>query len=172
MHSRKLIDLTGQQHGKLTVIDRELDPSKRLGRATTWYCMCECGETVYVRTHQLTSGRKRCCGCNNKVSQRKIDLLGQKFGMLTVIAEKGKRVLKNGNKKIEWSCECECGNITTATTGMLRGGYKQSCGCLRGKKRRENAARAEEQTRREKADKKAQSLLSDSRKTCGCGQGD
>ena len=33
-----------------------------------------------------------------------------------------------------WLCRCDCGNNTIATTARLRGGLKDSCGCL-GKKR-------------------------------------
>lgn len=36
----------------------------------------------------------------------------------------------SGYKSIRWKCKCDCGNITTSTTGDLRRGHKKSCGCL------------------------------------------
>lgn len=50
------------------------------------------------------------------------DLTGKEFGRLTVIAP--------ANIVVRWMCQCECGNITYATTAnLLRNGHK-SCGCL------------------------------------------
>lgn len=49
------------------------------------------------------------------------DLIGQKFGRLTV--------LENcGNKKY---CKCDCGNYTHVLTNHLLSGHTQSCGCLK-----------------------------------------
>lgn len=59
---------------------------------------------------------------------KRIDLTGEKFGLLTVIEKCGKD--KNG-KNVLWLCSCECGGQTTATTGHLRSGHTQSCGCRR-----------------------------------------
>lgn len=60
-----------------------------------------------------------------KEGQKTLDLKGQVFGRLTVVKfshrEKGKRY---------WLCKCECGNMHFATTGNLRNGSVQSCGCL------------------------------------------
>lgn len=57
--SRKAIDLTGQQFGRLTIIERA--PS-RAGK-TRWRCKCECGEVRDVLTMHLRSGSSRSCGC-------------------------------------------------------------------------------------------------------------
>lgn len=57
----------------------------------------------------------------------KINLLGQKFGKLTVIAPAPSD--KNGNAM--WKCRCDCGKEIFAKGVRLRGGYVQSCGCLR-----------------------------------------
>lgn len=61
----------------------------------------------------------------------RIDLTGEKFGLLTVVKE----VLSNTCRR-KWLCKCECGNETVVTTGDLRSGHTKSCGCLR---HRENA---------------------------------
>ena len=56
-----------------------------------------------------------------------INLAGQKFGRLTVIERTG--VLKNGS--VLWRCQCDCGQMATATTAHLKGGFVKSCGCLK-----------------------------------------
>ncbi len=57
---------------------------------------------------------------------KKIDLVGQKFGRLTVVKEEGVK-----NKRPSWLCECECGNFTTVAGTHLRQGSITSCGCYR-----------------------------------------
>ena len=46
----KLIDLTGQRFGKLTVIAR--DGSDKNNKAT-WLCRCDCGKETVVRGSDL-----------------------------------------------------------------------------------------------------------------------
>ena len=61
---------------------------------------------------------------------KRIDLTGQKFGKLTVI----KYICKDERRQSHWLCKCECGNETITTTGRLRSGTTQSCGCIRKEK--------------------------------------
>ena len=56
-----------------------------------------------------------------------IDLLGQRFGRLTVVEQAGK---DNNKKNLLWTCVCDCGGTTVTTTAHLRSGHSQSCGCL------------------------------------------
>ncbi|RUT38706.1 AP2 domain-containing protein [Paenibacillus anaericanus] len=56
---------------------------------------------------------------------KKLNLVGQRFGRLTVIAE----LPKEGSSP-RWSCICDCGNPKVATTIVLRRGDCKSCGCL------------------------------------------
>lgn len=59
-----------------------------------------------------------------------IDLIGQKYGMLTVIEEiPEKRICGS----IAWRCICECGNETIVSSNALRTGGTVSCGCLASK---------------------------------------
>ena len=55
------------------------------------------------------------------------DLIGQKFGLLTVV-EKAEKKGKNPN--IRWRCRCDCGNETTVFAYHLTTGHTKSCGCL------------------------------------------
>lgn len=58
---------------------------------------------------------------------RKVEnLVGQRFGMLTVLER-----VQNRNKQIQWKCRCDCGEYTTASSRSLKAGKKKSCGCLR-----------------------------------------
>lgn len=56
---------------------------------------------------------------------KRIDLLGQRFGRLTVIEETDKRV----NGSVLWKCRCDCGNETLVRSNHLRRGGVLSCGC-------------------------------------------
>lgn len=56
------------------------------------------------------------------MSQKLIDIKGNKYGLLTVLEYVG-------NEK--WKCQCECGNIVFATGTSLRKGRRTNCGCNR-----------------------------------------
>lgn len=57
---------------------------------------------------------------------RKIsDLIGKKYGRLTVIEYHG---LNNRGKSM-WKCRCECGNTSVVLGNRLTSGHTKSCGC-------------------------------------------
>lgn len=56
----KLINLTGQKFGRLTVIERH--DQKR------WKCVCDCGNTTFSDGYQLRHGIAMSCGCYQKES--------------------------------------------------------------------------------------------------------
>jgi hypothetical protein len=58
---------------------------------------------------------------------RRLDLSGERFGRLTVMSYVG----KHPDGRVIWSCHCDCGNETEATTANLRRGKTRSCGCLK-----------------------------------------
>ena len=55
----KLIDLTGDKYGKLTVIRR----NGHLRGKTAWLCKCDCGNEITVDSNSLRTGNTRSCGC-------------------------------------------------------------------------------------------------------------
>lgn len=65
----------------------------------------------------------------------KLDLIGERFTRLVV---KSKHPDRNSVGKVQWVCQCDCGNETLATTGGLGSGNTKSCGCLRVDKTRES----------------------------------
>ena len=56
----KIIDLTGQTFGLLTVTDRA--SNDRHGHSR-WVCRCVCGGTATALGLQLRNGHRRSCGC-------------------------------------------------------------------------------------------------------------
>ena len=104
----KLKDMIGKKYGEWTVLG--LSDKKRY-----LTCRCECGTVKDVAAYSLISGKSTNCGC-----KRGLDLVGKKFGDLTVI---GRDELSG------WICKCSCGNITTAGAYHLLRGKRMSCGC-------------------------------------------
>lgn len=58
---------------------------------------------------------------------RKLDLTGQRFGMLVALELMG----RNERGMARWRCRCDCGAEAVKTLGNLRSGHSKSCGCLR-----------------------------------------
>lgn len=56
---------------------------------------------------------------------KKIECIGQKYGMLTIIKEHS--TTRNGH--IKYICECDCGNTVNVLLTHLRTGKTKSCGC-------------------------------------------
>lgn len=61
----RLIDLTGQTFGRLTVLGRS---QRRTKWQIHWDCVCECGNTCDVGGKSLRTGDVRSCGCLRKES--------------------------------------------------------------------------------------------------------
>ena len=61
---------------------------------------------------------------------KKVNLIGVRFGRLTVVSEAG----KNKSKHIEWLCRCDCGNEKIVLGDSLRRGITNSCGCYAAEK--------------------------------------
>lgn len=128
----KLIDLTGQRFGRWTVLERA--PNRN--RTVYWLCQCDCGTIKEVKGQCLREGESTSCGCYQKEKASQIlsivakknlrNLVGQKFGHLTVIAPSSRR---SPNGQVYWKCQCDCGKIIEAQGGRLRNGNITHCGC-------------------------------------------
>lgn len=121
----KLINLTGQHFGRLTVLYKDTERKSKTG--SYWICQCKCGKIVSVRSASLRNGSISSCGCyrKEKLSQLKTEnLLGQKFGLLTVIEKAPKK-----HNRTAWLCRCDCGNQIIVTAHDLKSYHTQSCGC-------------------------------------------
>ena len=68
----RIIDLTNQKFGKLSVVSREKNHIQPSGRTDVmWLCQCECGRTVIVSAANLRSGHIKSCGCYRSEIARK-----------------------------------------------------------------------------------------------------
>lgn len=59
----RLVDLTGQQFSRLTVVERAANN----GKQPAWLCRCDCGQTKVVQGENLRDGNVKSCGCLRRV---------------------------------------------------------------------------------------------------------
>lgn len=130
---------TAVRHAReLHVIAQErLTPRYEWGKVQEYYnignCPTECmrkfkfSKTAWSRAEKLGKivtdpSRRRKRGVLND------DLAGERYGKLTVI----ERVWPNSSANSRrWKCRCDCGTERSFTTGALKIGESQSCGCVR-----------------------------------------
>lgn len=103
-----------------------------------------CGKTFDARISEVAKGRRVSDGCDkSKDKQKKAasengkrnkkDLVGKKFGLLTVIKDTGKRKKSGNGTSIIWLCQCSCENQTLIEVAgrHLVSGDTSSCGCIK-----------------------------------------
>lgn len=118
-------DEKGNVYGLLTVLERDYS-KKGSHKNAFWKCKCQCGKETIVIGSKLRNGETKSCGCLRKQSTGVIDLVGQKFGLLTVIQRDG----SSPSGTATWFCNCDCGNKNISVIGAnLRSGHTTSCGC-------------------------------------------
>lgn len=68
------------------------------------------------------SAKPKACSpqCQNGI------LVGDKFSRLTVI-----EIISKKREETEYKCKCDCGNIISTKSNLLKGGKIKSCGCYR-----------------------------------------
>ena len=125
----KPVNLVGNRYGYLTVIERVENNSRG---NTQWLCKCDCGNEKICLGYDLTHGRTTTCGCaiylKRKPSPKRISLVGEKYGKLTVVSLNEE---KTRNGVLFWNCLCECGNKYIARGSNLKSGKSTHCGCSR-----------------------------------------
>ena len=131
----KLIDLTGQKFGRLTVLSKDNNRITKGG--SYWICQCKCGKIKSIKSSSLRRGEIQSCGClrNERTKKAKENLglvdnlIGQRFGLLTVIGKSSKR---GASGAVYWICKCDCGNIKEIQGNNLKRKDENrtiSCGC-------------------------------------------
>lgn len=126
-------DLTGQRFGRLVVVAPAppISDPKTGRKLTCWHCKCDCGNELDVRLNCL--GRSTfSCGClqREKAAATAQNLIGKRYGRLTVIArDKLPKPEANGSVN-GWRCRCDCGNEIVVPARFLTAIGKKSCGCL------------------------------------------
>lgn len=125
---KNVIDLTGQQFGKLTVLyQTKVDGQRK----AWWLCKCECGEEREVMGTELRSGQVTSCHkCTQEQVKYKLKtyekIVNKKFGKLLAIEPTDER--DNGGH-ILWKCLCDCGTQCLVSSNSLLTGNTISCGC-------------------------------------------
>lgn len=121
--SEKHIDFSiiGKKFGKLTVLSFD----KIIGHSSYWKCKCDCGNEVSKKRYNITSGKNPSCGCAKRECFKPDELIGQKFGKLTVISFVGLNKFFHSVFK----CKCDCGNETDVQRSALLAGSQKTCGC-------------------------------------------
>ena len=63
--------------------------------------------------------------------ERAKNLVGKRFGRLTVLERAEDKRYDKGYMVVRWKCRCDCGNVVIKTSQGLLCGKSKSCGCLR-----------------------------------------
>lgn len=135
MTAHNFIDLTGQQFGYWTVLERDFNYCKNHNIKTEkpyWVCKCKCGKIKSVCGDNLRNGKSQSCGCYRKELQRKElveELVGKHINNFTVL-EVDESFYKNktySTYKTAFKCKCDCGNIFSTTGESIRQNRVHRC---------------------------------------------
>lgn len=136
---RKLTVSPNEKFNKLTVIEMIGVNEDGFSVAS---CRCDCGSVATVRIAELRSGHKRSCGCaswKGRSAKSSSNIVGKKFGRLTVLSLAG----ADEKKYRICNCVCDCGKQVKIRIARMLSGELQSCGCLQREKAMENLAKAQ-----------------------------
>ena len=158
----KLNDLTGQKFGRWTVLCRDKPTITKSGQYITKYiCRCDCDKQTIksVPYSALVSKHSQSCGClkieyqnskeykeRMKIQNQKFknttgkvrvkqNIVGQRFGMLTVLEQIDDYIMPSVQKHAQYHCKCDCGNdIDVIGHNLVRKETKthkpmSHCGC-------------------------------------------
>lgn len=94
-----------------------------------------CQKEYAVKDYRAESSRccSRACAGEYKRKQKQNELLGNRFGRLTIIGFEA-----GGGRHFRVLCKCDCGNVKPYIYDCLRSGGTISCGCY-AKERRSTA---------------------------------
>lgn len=112
---KSFIDMTGQRFGQLLAVEY-MPKDKR------WLIRCDCGVEFKANGFSVRAGLVKTCGHG-----RRHDMVGMRFGRLTVVERHGTSL----GGTYTWRCQCDCGDVSNVDGNSLRNGYTKSCGCLR-----------------------------------------
>lgn len=125
----------GDRFGYLVVIR---DSGRRNRRHRVFECLCDCGNTHYVKSICLTQGQTKSCGCLRRakggthtinvpiIRKSTLNSIGLTINRLTVIDFK-----KEIKKPLRVILKCSCGNVVEKDYKEFKKGNIKSCGCLK-----------------------------------------
>lgn len=122
----------GSKFGRLTVLEKV--PAKNPNDTKAYFrCKCDCGKETIVASDALRNGKTKSCGCYRKDVLTDNSVIGEKHGMLTIIAIDHIERTKTGSRKYV-KCKCDCGKEIVVRYESLidprPGKAVVSCGCL------------------------------------------
>lgn len=124
----RLVSFIGKKFNSMTIVGYDAPKYDKQNFIQHWAdCICDCGERKSVRLESLLNNDTKTCGCARFA---KGDIIGQKFGRLTIIEDIPNRISKSKSKGRYVKCLCDCGNITTHRYSGLKNKTILSCGCL------------------------------------------
>ena len=93
-----------------------------------WKCPNQKHDDFEAQIYSAVNHDFRCLKCSNEQRglEQRHNLLGKKFGLLTVIETDIKRT--NMNHETYWFCQCECGNLKSIRSSALLKGEIVTCG--------------------------------------------
>lgn len=125
----KIIDLTNQKFGKLTVVEKTTNPNSKKKR-TYWLCQCECGNIVTLNKNYVQSGHTKSCGC----LQKEAVSLSNTKNWTGVVSDYGVEFISQSRKnkcgQWLWNCKCPlCNKTFEILPANIMDGSTTSCGC-------------------------------------------
>lgn len=106
-------------------------------KSNHYICECDCEKhnVKSIRYDHLILGNSKSCGCyqiksaNRLSSERRQDIIGKKFGRLTVISLDKER---SKGRNAYYFCKCDCDNpkMISVYRNSLQRETTKSCGCL------------------------------------------
>lgn len=88
----KLIDITGQRFGRLTVLRKGPTRPGKMG-GSNWICICDCGNETMTVGSQLRNGNTKSCGCLAKEWSTHLG------GNPDFVAKRAAKKIKHGHKR-------------------------------------------------------------------------
>ena len=116
-------EMIGKVFGKLTVL-AEAGYADTKVKKLKYTCRCECGTVKDIVGEQLRH-ETRSCGCDHWIRVAP-DIVGQTYHALTVLVDRPPT-----GPATTCLCRCICGAEAVVLRGVLLGGRRKSCGCLR-----------------------------------------
>lgn len=118
------LNYIGQKFGKLTVV--EFVGTEKY--ESIYKFRCDCGNIIKTTLHRVKEGNTKSCGClkQDRINSYKTDIIGKKFGYLTVQSYAG----INAYGTSDFRCLCDCGETVVVSRNSLVTGHVQSCGCI------------------------------------------
>lgn len=114
-----------QKFNMLTIVE-DLG-SANITRKRRVMAVCDCGVLKEYGFTQVQKGRCKSCGCIKL--KPFYDVVGNKYGSLTVVEE-----LMRQRRSRMVLVQCDCGNRTMVDLNNLESGNTKSCGCVGRKK--------------------------------------